>query len=336
MGLVTEMLDGVLRDVARTPDTAPADLAVPLGAALEHPVDPVRLRGEPQPHPADTHPPDRQRIEAVGGAIEQAVADAVRPASIADRDAARALFADWDGLARRLAGLLQGRAAAGLEAWRSDAEAAAGAVGHDEVVLLPALRRAAITGAVAGGVCLLMVAGCSWAAFFGAADDRYAWPLLVWDGLGLAGLVGVLWGLWRLWRGRGKPFLVLGIEGFSSRGLVGEISWLSVASVAVSPWGAPTIGIRLRPGATLPARTGAIRRAQVNAKLRDIQFNGVMPRGMDARTLQATLVRYVEAARARAAMAMQRDRSAEVRHPGDGGGGTAMPLSPSTDPTSRP
>ncbi len=305
MGLVDDALRAILHGIAAAPDTAPADLAIPLAAALRAPSDPARLRDTPLPHPADSHPPDRQRLAAVGVPVDAAEAAALRPASAEDRAAAHALFADWDATAQRLASLFQAYVAAGMDAWRAEAQAAAGAVSVGEVVLVPALRRLVITTVVFGGVCLLMAGGCTWAAFFGVAEDRYAWPILVWDAFAIVGLSFVAWGAVRLWRGRGKPFLVLGPDGFTSRGLVGPVPWLAVATVSVSAWGAPTIGIRLHPGASLPARTGAMRRAQVNGKLREIQFNNTLPRNMDARTLRALLVRHVEAARARAALAAQ-------------------------------
>ena len=309
VGLVDDLLGAELDQIAEHPDAAPPDLAASVVArtGANGIGDPARHGGDQVSHPTDTHPPSRQRIAAAGLAMDDALMGrAARPVGEAEFASVRALFADWNALARRVTDdvrLLH------LERHRQHREqlremaGATGATGAGATELYASVRLPALGLLLLGSFCLLVAVGCTWAARYGIPQDQDAWPMLgAVAACGVAGLgFTVLWTV-RLLRDRNVPYLVLTPEGFHSPGLVGVVPWLALRAWQVSAFGSPSTEFHFRPDAELPRRTGAIRRLHVNRPLQAVHFVALRPRGMKAAAFQNLLSRYANAAHARAAL----------------------------------
>jgi Zn-dependent protease with chaperone function len=302
LGLSSNLLGAERAAIAEQPDAAAADLAAALVARMDQAGDPAAHLSDHAPHPTDTHPPSRQRIEAAGVAIDAALlARAARPVDPADLGDVRALFADWNALSGEITGQLRQR---GLQ--RQDARAARlhrtarAADGLGETVLHASSLRPVLGLALLGSVCLLVSASCVLAALYGGAQDREAWRLLF--GIAAAGAVGLgfvaLWSI-RLWHGRKTPYLVLDKDGMRSPGFAGTLRWLDIQLIGVSAVRSPTTWFVLRSEARLPQRTGLIRRLRIDEKAHTVQFMAILPRGLDEASFRDLLLGYARAAHAR-------------------------------------
>lgn len=108
LGLSSSLLRAERAAIAERPDEAPHDLAASLVRRMDEVGDPAAHLSDQIPHPTDTHPPSRQRIEAAGVAIDVALLTrAARPVDPADLAAMLVLFADWDALSGEITGQLR-------------------------------------------------------------------------------------------------------------------------------------------------------------------------------------------------------------------------------------
>ena len=316
-GLVRDLLQAELDRIAEHLDNAPSDLAATLVARTRAGSigDPAQHGGDQAPHPTDTHPPSWQRIAAAGLAWDDTLmARAGRPVDEAEFAAVRALFADWDALSRRVTDDVRLQSVEHHRQHREQLHEMAGAAEAGATELRASLLLPGLGLLLLGSFCLLVAAGCAWAALYGGPQDQEAWPLL--GSIAACGVVGlgftVLWTV-RLLRGRGVPYLVLTPEGLHSPGFVGVVPWLAVHTLHASAVFSPTTAFHLRPDAELPQRTGVIRRMHVNRPLRAVQFMALLPRGMKAAALQDLLTRYADAAYARAALEGQSKENEPAR-----------------------
>ncbi|MDU7519919.1 MAG: M48 family metalloprotease [Roseomonas mucosa] len=317
LGLADELLRAERQALDRRPEDAPTDLAAALvsrvgdgdvGDAAAH-------LGDEAPHPTDSHPPARQRIEAAGVPVDAALLRrAARAADTAELDASRALFVDFDALSREVTGHLRDRARLRRKGYHTLLrETAAAAGGPEETVLHASLLRPVAGLALLGALCLALSAGSVLAALYGGDQDRAAWRFLL--GAAAVGAVGLGFvGLWsvRLWRGRGRPYLILDAEGLRSPGFEGTVRWLDVSAVGVSAAQSLTTWFVLRPGAPLPRRTGLIRRLRIDQRERSVQFMTQLPRRLEAAALRDLLMRHAEAAHARHALAAESSTASDV------------------------
>ena len=104
-GIGSGLVGGTLDEVFSHPARASGDVvgAVVARAGALGFLDPGRHLEDRQPHPTDTHPPTRQRIEALGVPIDDGLlAEASRPVQDGDDAFATSLFADWPTLRQRL------------------------------------------------------------------------------------------------------------------------------------------------------------------------------------------------------------------------------------------
>lgn len=305
-GLVDDLLGAELDRIAEHPDAAPPDLAASVVARTRAGGigDPAQHGGDQVPHPTDTHPPSRQRIAAAGLAMDDALmARAARPVDEAEFASVRALFADWDALARRVTDDVRLLYVERHRQHREQLREMAGATEAGTTELYASVRLPVLGLLLLGSFCLLVAVGCTWAALYGIPQDQDAWPML--GAVAACGVVGlgsiVLWTV-RLLRDRDVPYLVLTPEGFHSPGFVGVVPWLALRAWQVSAFGSPATEFHLRPDADLPRRTGVIRRIHVNRPLQAVHFVALRPRGMRAAAFQDLLSRYANAAYARAAL----------------------------------
>ena len=305
-GLVSRLNDEALRRIAEDPDggllSHGATLADELVARLAsgEAGDPAAHLGDHAPHPTDTHPPSRQRIEAAGIPIDDTLmARAARPVTPAEFAAAQSLFRDWASLSKGIEAGLRDRARQFLADRREHLRTVAARTDPGITALHGSLLRPTLLLALLGVVCLVIAIGCIYAALYGGEQDRDAWRLLT--GIAIVGAVCfgfvVSWGV-RLWRWRREPFLVVSPEGIASPGFAGTVPWLEIQAISVSALPARIVVV-LRRGAPLPPRTRRIRRLQHDVRRHAIQFAGMLPPGMSAAALQAMLLQQAQAAHAR-------------------------------------
>ena len=304
-GLVGDLLHAELDRIAEHPDGTPPDLAASLVARTQAGSigDPAQHGGDQAPHPTDTHPPSRQRIAAAGLAWDDILMTrAGRPVHEAEFAAVRALFADWDGLSRRVTDDVRLKSVERHQQHREQLHGMAGAAGAGTTELYASVRLPGLLLLPLGLFCLFVAVGCAWAVLYGGSQDRGDWLLSAVAACGAVGLGFTALLTVRLLRGRGVPYLVLTPEGFHSPGFVGVVPWLAVHTLQVSALRSPTTVFHLRPDAELPQRTGVIRRIHVNRPLRAVQFMALLPKGMKSAVFQDLLSRYADAAYARAAL----------------------------------
>ncbi len=305
MRLVTDLNNRVLRCIAEDPDTAFFEPDTTLSEDLVYRIelgeagDPAAHLDDRAPHPTDTHPPDRQRIETAGVPIDDALMTrAARPVSPADLAVTQGLFRDWAGLSKDISTGLQDEARRRLAGYREHLQTVAGRTNPAVTVLHEALLRPTLLLALVGVVCLVVAGGCVLAALYGGEQDRQAWRLLT--GIAVFGAVGfgfMLSWLVRLWSGRREPYLVLSAEGIASPGLAGTLRWLDIQAISVSRFPV-RIKLALYRTTPLPPRTRRIRRLQHDVRRHAIQFAGMLPGGMPAAALQAMLLQRAQAAHA--------------------------------------
>jgi Zn-dependent protease with chaperone function len=303
-GIAAALVRDELAHITKRPDQAALDITEAPVARIgtDGANDAASHLGDQAPHPTDTHPPTWERIEAAGVAVDEALlARAARPVDPADFAAMRALFTDWDALARLITAPLRDRALQQQEDQHAALRAAAAATaGAGETALYASLLRPALGLKVFGLFCLLIGVGCVLAARYGGVQDRESWRLLA--GVAAACAIGLgfvaRWS-WRLWRGRAIPYLVLSEDGIRSRGLDGAVPWLDVIRIGVSARRSPTTWFVLRPDAALPQRTGLIRLLQIDGERRAIQIMGLLQRSLTETALRTLLLCYADAAYAR-------------------------------------
>ncbi len=284
-GIGSGLTQGALDDMFEHPARATRDV---VGAVLERAAaigfqSPAQHLEDRQPHPTDTHPPTRQRIEALGIPIDDTLlAEASRP--VLDTDAAftTSLFADWDGLHQQLGADLLAVAHARERQMTASLQQAASAVTQDTPVYERTLRNILTFGIVAA---LLAVAGLLVLWIDLAADtvtpgtDRL---LFSGSAAALLAMAAVMawFGYDRHRRGRAGPFLVVGPSGFRCLGLAGPVPWSDIAGIRVVTGRAFVTTFHLADGAVLPPQTGWRWSVRPNMAKRRLTLTGFIPRGI--------------------------------------------------------
>ena len=302
------LVDGILRrrlhDFAGQPSTTPEDLASDLIQRVNESGlgDPTQHLADRTPHPTDTHPPTRHRIEAVGVEIGPALlARASRQAAADEAAAAATLFRDWTDLNRQLSTAVRNLAVRGKQQRRVALSEAARKAGDAEVKVFENRRRP-FWGLLMLSVLAALLVACAALVLF---NDQWSDPrtdvAMAVLGLGsLAGLSGIIFGMARLLLLGRTPYLVLTAEGIRSPGFAGLVPWLALRSIQVATTRSAITSFNLRDGAELPQRTGRIMRLKVRRRQRAIQFMGMLPQGMKASAFRTMLLQQANAAVARA------------------------------------
>ncbi len=313
-GMAAGLVGATLQDVYGRPSRAGDDIvgAIAARAGAVGFSDAQRHLEDRQPHPTDTHPPTRQRIEALGVAVDDALLDAAsRPLRPEDSTFVDRLFSDWTGLRRALGADLLAVAHAQDQRLQATLEEAAGAVDAD----VPVHERAQLATlglGVPGGILIAAGLFLTWVALRSGWVPSHDAPVLI----GTASLVGAFGAVFvaiaflRYRRGQAGPFLVVGPSGFRCLGIAEPVPWSAVEGIQVTVGQAFVTTFRLNATAPLPERKGRPFSVAVNRRRRTLTLKGYVPRGM---TAQAFLDLLNRARRAHHAQALLRARESEVQ-----------------------
>nr|WP_314076411.1 M48 family metalloprotease [uncultured Roseococcus sp.] len=296
-------IDAALGEAFGRPDAAPPDLvAAIVRDSFEHGLDdPSPHLEEAQPHPTDTHPPTRQRIEALGQKAEPGLLAAA--AAPPPRDALSRLgayFAAPEAICRAATADYLRVARDNASAHRQALEAAVAGVSHEPVVLRENTRPGAIFLFVFGGILLAIALTLLVLGVPGTTATEVRW--IAGSALVL-GLVFAGAGVPYLLRGR-KPFLTLRPDDLSIVGLDRPIAWEHVLHVEMTLGrGGVVARLLLRRDAALPARLPRARRVKVDAGHYSVTLTAVPPRDLKAVGFAELIGRYRQAYEARRLLA---------------------------------
>ena len=308
-GGIAAVVDRVLYETAQWPADAPSDLVAAMveRAGQDGLGDPASRLEDCQPHPTDTHPPTLQRIKALGLAVDEALLGAaVRPVAEQDAVFATGLFADWSGLCAGLsADAIAVAAERDLEWEQVLKTVAASAPVARETLVYEDIRRPlwfmGLYGAGLGGTGLfLFYVLAEWTL---AEPSEFSTVLLAACGLLLAGLVVAGLGIARF-ASRRTPFLILGTDGFTGRGLDQAVPWTGVDQISVVSGHTFITGFDLSATTPLPRRVSGWR-TRVHRRRRRVSLIGLRPRTLTPQTYLDLLLAYHAAALARRALEMR-------------------------------
>ncbi len=303
-GIGAGLIGGAIGEMYKRPAVASPDL---VETVLERAgavgfQDPARHLEDRQPHPTDTHPPTRQRIEALGIPADEALLVAAgRPVQAEDAAFTAGLFRDWAGLRRALGADLLAVAVARDRRLQANLEAAAGAVAADVPVHERPRLASAIGAAVIGGLFVSAALFVGWAGLFsGWVGNSKDMLLLLGGAAGLAALGGLfLAGTWyRQRRSKAGPFLVLGAEGFRCIGVAGLVPWSAVAGVHLMAGSNWITTFHLNDSQPLPEQTGYRWSVKLDRRRRQLRLKGFVAHGMKAQAYLDLLNRSLRGHRA--------------------------------------
>ncbi|WP_233382107.1 M48 family metallopeptidase [Methylobacterium sp. C25] len=260
-----------------------------------------------QPHPTDSHPPDRMRIEALGVTVDGSLlAHASRRPGQAERDLPVSFFSDWPGLCRQLSGAFLADAERHHAAETAFLQDAASAVSMEATQLHENGRVMAWTMGVlvvimaAFGACIVL-----FARQIGIGYDPRAQQIIL-SVLAAIIALATLYGWWML-RRSASPFLILTPDGFASPYLRDSVVWTDVEAYRVTAGRSLTLALKLVDEAPLP-RAAARFRARLDRRKRILSLNTMGARGLKAQAYADLIGRYIDAARARTALAEKSGR----------------------------
>ncbi len=303
-GLIAGVADAVLQDATRRPHAAPPDLV----AAIVHRAttagigDPHGQLTNSQPHPTDSHPPNIQRVQALGLVVDDILLARAGRAARTEDAHLRTLFADWAGLCAAITADTLTVAADQDEEFEATLQTHAALPADAPTVVYQATRRSLLLTGLVGVTLLAGFAGLTYALLTFTTVKPSARPvLLLLDaglvaGVALAALMGAL-----THRAGRMPFLTLHPDTLACRHLDRPIPWLEIVDIRVVAPGVHTF-INLSPGAALPKRTRGWR-VRVSVRRCCVTLLDMTPRGMTLQAYQDLLDGYRSAAYVRDALA---------------------------------
>jgi len=302
-GAVQPRIAETLDAAAQAPDSAPADLvaAVLDRVAAQGLDDPGAHLESEQPHPTDTHPTTRDRVAALGRAIDANLiaAAAARPPSDAPGQLA-AYFADPAGLCRAATADFLAAVRAQDAAFRAHLEATAAEIEADEKVLHENRRPQAIVFVTAG--ILFGVAALALALFglpgLSPQEARIVAAVALVCGVALGGP-----GLYRLRDGE-RVIMALRPEGLHVPGLDRAIAWDDIADLDMTLDRLTMVTrLLLPPEVAVPQRIPGGRGIKLDPKRRIVTLKHGLPRKMKPQDFADLIGRYRDAAQARRILA---------------------------------
>ena len=313
IGMGTGLTQGTLADMFEHPGRADRDVvgAVVQRAGSSGFDNPASHLEDRQPHPTDTHPPTRQRIEALGIPVDDSLlAEASRPVQETDAAFATSLFADWVGLRQRLGADLL--AVAHLrDQQRADALRSAAAAVTEEIAIHERSLRNILVTSIPAALLAALALFLLWAQY-GITQEPGADQVILPEtaaGLLVAAVVLGWFALSRYRRGRAGPFLVVGPDGFRCLGLAALVPWSDIDGVHVTVRNSfVTTAFHFRAAAPWPVQTGWRFSVKLAERKRLLTLRGFAPRGMNP---QAYLTLVDRAWRAHQAKQLLLAREAE-------------------------
>ncbi|GJE52447.1 Protease HtpX [Methylobacterium tardum] len=301
VGVLGPVVGETLASAYGEPDAAPDDLVAGVLDAIPAAgfPDPGAHLDDRQAHPTDTHPPDRQRIAALGVPLDaELFARAARPLTVGDRTWPAALVADWTGLCRWLSADFLTGAREHRAAERLYLEETAAAVPVEETLvhengapMVWTMGILALLSAGAGAGLLL------YPRALGIAHDALAQQILAAvaaAGVALAGIVAA-----HVHRRGRTPLLVLTPDVLRSPLLDGAVAWQDVADFQVTHGKRLTLTLALAPDAALPRAKHLFSQAGVSRRRRHVSVQSLGARGLKPDAFAALVGRYLAASRAR-------------------------------------
>jgi Zn-dependent protease with chaperone function len=302
-GAVRPGIVDVLETAAAAPAAASSDL---VAAALDRAMargldDPAARLEDGQAHPTDTHPPTRERIAALGLAVNADLLTAAgAPPPARAREQLAAYFTDPSGLCRAATQDFLGAVQAREAAARAHLEATAAEVGPEDRVLRASHRARGLVLAVSGGffaaaalpLALVRIPGLS----------PYEARVLLVVMLALAAVFCVA-GAFVL--ARGEPItLILSPTGLTAPGLDRVIPWAAIADLDMTlSRGGIAIRLLLLPGADWPERAPGRHAMKLDPKRRIVTLTVGLPRKMKPQDFADLIARYQAAHQARRLLA---------------------------------
>lgn len=311
-GMAGEIVQGTLNALHERPDEAGADVVGAVLARAESAgfSDPTRHLKDCQPHPTDTHPPTRQRIEALGVPIDDGLlAGASRPVRPEETAFAASLFTDWPGLRRALGADLVDAARQRDAQFHAGLQEAAGAMAD----AVPVHERHAVASALLFAVGAPLTAGAGFFAWMAATSSfdltETGSGIILMAVLGVPGVL-LLWAVRaRHRRAKEGPYLVIGADGFRCAGIEGLVPWSALEGVEVTSGLRMDVTFRFKPSAPLPRQTGRRWSVRVMPQSRTLELYTYKPRDLSAQAFLDLLNRALLAQRARELM-QERDTRA--------------------------
>lgn len=271
------------------------------GAAERGLEDPTRHLEDRQPHPTDTHPPDSQRIAALGESVTpKLLARATRPAGPADAAGLAASFADPAAVSRALSEDFLKSVAQQDQARAAALQEAAAAVTDAQRLFYPNTRAGGRIFMVIGVLGLLAGLGCG-ALLLGLHGSTPVDPIVGVAGavLGPLGLVALIAGVVFLRRAR-QPFLLLTPDGFGHPDGLAMIAWRDLADLSINlSQGGLRTDFLIRPARPLPARLGRGYKLRSQNGLRVVSIRSAGVAGLKPEAYADLVVTYWRAADAR-------------------------------------
>lgn len=268
--------------------------------------EPERHLEDRQPHPTDSHPPTRQRIEALGVAVDASLtAEAARPVQQADAAFAESLFPDWQASRQQLGADLLAIAHRDDRDYQARLEQAATAITQD-IPIHEGRLWFRVIGLALPGIVLIGLGGFfAWYGSSAVHTEDVQWSLGIGGAMVLLGAGFVLYSALCYRRIRSGPFLIVGADGFKCRGISGLMPWSMVTGIQVITGRAFLTVFTFAPGVPMPVKTARAWMIKIDGRRRQLRLRGYVPRAM---TPQAYLDLLNSGLRAHRAQALLHER----------------------------
>jgi len=294
------------------PHTAPADLLQDiLRLSREKGFDdPTPYLEDIQPHPTDTHPPTRQRIEALGQTITpQLLRSATRPIE-SDKSLVSYFFGEASELCKRLTSELTGAVIAHEKAEERALEEQVARV-SGEYVVMESTKGNSIAVFIIAVAFFLMATLIGLHAAINSKFSLFEWGMVI--GLATCGVL-CFWRISLLQKQALIPVMTLTPNGMKVHGIEPAVTWDNVADfrLVLNQYGVAALTFELSPEYPLPNYIGGIKRRTVlNLKKRQLTIKFGNLEKINAHQLSAILVEYLRANHAARELMARRTREQE-------------------------
>lgn len=294
VSVVSPRIQEAISTACENPHSAPADLlAEVLRLSREKGFDdPNQHLEDEQSHPTDTHPPTRQRIEALGETITAALLRlAARPVE-SETSLVTHFFGDASALCKRLTSDLTGAVIAHEKAVDAKLEQQVARVIGEYTIMESTTGIVRLFFIIA----LFLLIPATFIGVHAFIVGKFAFfevatliPLLLFGAF-------CFWWMSVLQKQALIPVMTLSPKGIRVHGIEPEVAWGSVADfrIVIGQYGVATLTFDLSPDHPLPNYVGGIkRRTALKPKKRQLLVKFGALKGLDAHKLAALLLDYL-------------------------------------------